>query len=336
MRGLFMWNLRNRLLFPIVGIALVGLFAGTSISYFMSRNLLQEAIYNNAEGSVADLADLIRELVQSTQSELTTLANTRQIASVLTDTPPQGDASVGAINDQLAAIQKSRDYYQSVTLANAEGIVVASSAPSGIGGKRGDRDYFKAAIDGRYDYLSKPVISRVGTAETPIVVKAVPAFADGKPVGVLFAAIDLRKFSARFLESKKLAEHGYAFITTAEGTIVAHKTPDFILSETAAKAPGVQRIIHEKADKGSFTEEFNGVAATYFYIREPLSSWFVSIRADVDDIQSGITAMSYVSIAIALGTLIAITLVVFLVVGRVAGAIGQGLVFAQAVAGGNL
>jgi methyl-accepting chemotaxis protein len=298
--------------------------------------MLQQAIYSNAEGVVADLADLIRELVQSTQSELTTLANTRQVAYVLADTTPQGDTSVGIVNGQLSAIQKSRDYYQSVTLANAQGIVVASSASSGIGGKRGDRDYFKAAVSGQQDYLSKPVVSRVGTAETPIVVKAVPVFDGEKPIGVLFAAIDLRKFSARFLASKKLADHGYAFITTADGTIVAHKMSDFILSETAAKAPGVQRIIRERAVKGSFTEEFNGVAATYFYIREPLSSWFVCIRADVDDIQSGITAMSYVSIAIALGTLVAITLAVFLVVGKVVNAIGQGLVFAQAVAGGNL
>jgi methyl-accepting chemotaxis protein len=332
-----MWNLRNRLLLPILGIALLGLCTGTSISYVISRNTLEAALHSGAEGSVADLADLVHEIFQSTQSELTTLANTPLIVSLLSNATDMGrDAGVKTANKELAVIHNSRNYYQSVTLLDANGTIVASSLPAGIGGKRGDRDYFKEAMAGRYDYLSKPVLSRTGNAANPIVVKAVPVIAGSKPVGVLFAAIDLKKFSAQFVEPKKLADHGYAAIATADGAVVAHKKPELILSEEAGKAPGVQRIIREKAAKGSFTAEFQGIAATYFYVREPLSSWYVIMRADVDDMQSGVITMGYVSLVIALGTHFAIALVVFLAVRKVTGAISQGLAFAQAVAGGDL
>jgi methyl-accepting chemotaxis protein len=301
----------------------------------MSRGTLEKAVVSNAEGMVADLADLVREILQSTRAELTLFSNTQLVHAVLAGTAQDREQAVKLINEQLTAVKTARGYFH-VTLADAQGVVVASSAASAVGGKRADREYFREAMKGRYDYLSVPIASRVGNSETPIVIKAVPVINEGRPIGVLFAAIDLRQFSARFVAPKKLADHGYAFIAAAGGEIVAHKNPEFILNDTASKAPGVQRIIREQSDKGSFSAEFNGRDASYFYIREPVSSWFVCVRADEDDIQSGTVAMGRVSLVIAVCTLAAIALAVFLVVRDAAGAIGQGLAFAQEVAGGSL
>ena len=182
-----MWNLRNRLLVPILFVTVFGLGIAGISSYYMAKNALEDATRLDAMGSVKGLTDVLTIMFRAATSDVEQLANTLQARDVLNNLGDSG--KIPPFLSILGAMSKSKPYYQLGIILDKQGAVVACTpGPAGdsvmaaraVGQSRADRDYYKEAIQGK-TAISKPILSR--TTYESIVIICTPVYQDENIIG---------------------------------------------------------------------------------------------------------------------------------------------------------
>ena len=180
-------SLRNRLLFSITSIMVIGMLVTSVISYIYSKQALQTAVGHNMLSTVETCRKQIDSWVEDLASDLKSWTHNPLITDSL-----QND-EVELASNFLKTVKNDYPYYENLGILNRQGIMVAGSNPALIGKLNlADRDYFRSAMAGQVA-ISKPVASR-DTSE-PIFVLAVPIANGDQIEGTLFAAVTLSSFS---------------------------------------------------------------------------------------------------------------------------------------------
>ena len=97
-----------------------------------------------------------------------------------------------------------------------------ASTSGSSGGKRADRDYFQAAMAGKF-FISAPSTSQQ-TGKTAIFIAIPVRDADGsRIIGVLMAAVQVEELSKRYVAPVTLLRQGYAMVVNAQGKFMGHK-----------------------------------------------------------------------------------------------------------------
>ena len=326
-----MWNLRNRLLVPILFAAVFGLGIASFSSYYIARSALGEAIKSDAVGSVKGLADVLTLIFQSAISDVEQISRTLQAREVLIN--PGDPEKIPPFLSILEALRKSKPYYQLGIILDKQGKVLASTMGGGVGSSRADRDYFKQSMQGK-TVISDPVFSR--TTQKSVVIICAPVFQDKEILGCVYFSLDLNMLSDMYVRDITLGKHGYALILTPLGEGVAHRDSTQIMSEQVSNSDAAERVKSLSSPAGSFTAPYNGQEIIYFYRQEPLTKWWCLLRAETEDIDGPVLFLGKVNAAIGIAAAAFIALAVFLVVRAVANALNQGVQFARAVAAGDL
>ncbi len=328
-----MWNLRNRLLVPILGVVILGLALSAIVSYSLAEKSLTKSLLNDAEGSAADLSDLLGVVINGAQSDAQLLAETSMVRDML-DQSKDHSRDSALLQEAITGLMEKKAYYQLVHVIDADGMVLSSSVATPPKESLKDRAYFSPAMSGRADHIGEPIKSL--TTGRTILPVAAPIMVDGKPAGVVLVTIDLVTLSDTYVAPIGLGERGYAFVVTPSGRVPAHHNADMIMSDEAHNAAGVQQFKNVTDDAGWFHAERNGVEALYVYKREPSTKWFCVVRSDIEDIYSGVRTLATAGLGIGLMAAVVTALTVFLVVRAVVRALNEGVAFASAVAGGDL
>ena len=326
-----MRHLRNRLLVPILLVTVLGLGVASFSSYYIAKNALNDASKADAQGSIKDLANIMTLIFQSAITDVEQVARTVRARDILND--PTNPANLPPFLSMLAALSKSKPYYQLGIILNKEGRVLATTASSGVGSSRADRAYFKEAMQGK-TVISEPIYSR--TTEKSVIIICTPVYQDKEILGSVFFSVDLNLLSDMYVKDITLGERGYALIFTAKGEAVAHRDPKLIMSDRMNKSDAAKQVMSLSSPSGSFVGSFDGREIRYFYQQDPLTKWWCLLRAEPEDIDGPVLFLGKVNMAIGIVAAIAITLVVFLVVRSVVNALKQSVQFASAIAEGDL
>ena len=326
-----MWNLRNRLLVPILIATVLGLGLSSVASHFMARNILHSTIKSDAMGSVRSLSEIITLIFLSAISDAEQVARTLQACDVLNN--PDDASKIPPFLSMMGALSKSKPYYQLGIILDKNGIVLATTASAGMGSSRADRSYFKEAMQGK-TVISDPILAR--TTNTSVIIICTPVLENNEIIGAVFFSVDLNLLSDMYIKDITLGEYGHALVLTRKGETVAHRDAKLIMSEEQRDAPVAKKIPTLTDVSGSFVSSHNGREVVYFYQQDPLTKWYCLLSAEQDDIDSPVLYLSKVSAAIGMAVAVLITLVVFVVVRTIVNALNQGVHFAEAVAKGNL
>ncbi|MDR2695022.1 MAG: methyl-accepting chemotaxis protein [Deltaproteobacteria bacterium] len=326
-----MWNLRNRLLVPILLVAVLGLGVASFSSYYLARNALSDAATSDAMGSVKGMTDVLTLVFQSAIAEMEQMARSPQTREVLHD--PANSARMALFMESLVSLSKSKPYYQLATITDKKGIILGSTAGSGVGETRGDRAYFKEMLQGK-TVISDPIFSR--TTQKSVIIICAPVHRDKEIIGSVFVTVDLGGLSDMYVKDRTLGQRGYALVFTSKGEAVAHRDSKLIMSEEMRNSEAARQVKGLSMPAGSFTAQYAGQEIRYFYRQDPLTKWWCLLRAEPEDIDGQVLFLGKVNVVISIAAAIAIALVVFLVVRAVVGALNQGVQFAGAVAEGDL
>ena len=321
-------NLRNKLLIPIVGVVFIGFLGISLFSYLSARNNIEKTIVNDAQGLARGLGDTIELILSSATMDVRTMSGREAVQSLLAG----GDQNfVAVIEQQMKDTIGIQPFYSSMTLLDAQGVIVASSSGT-RGGKRGDRDYFVLAKAGKFA-VSKPSTSKSSGAS--IIIFASPVYGEGRTfLGASTAVMNLKSFSARYVAPIRLGEQGYAMIVDSDGNIVAHKSQESIAASLPAEV--ARKIAALPGESGTFAIAADGVETHYFVQKEKKSGWAGVVVVTSDDLFQEVDAMALGSGVLALICLLLSALVVFLIVRGVTNDLSKGADFASAVASGNL
>lgn len=321
-------SLKNRLLLPIIATLVIGMAVLTSISYFYSKQAIHDEVAKEMVLTTTQGTRQIEAWVSDLKCDLETWARSSLFASVVDDENYQQQ-----VNSELGAIKKGYPYYENLGVLDSQGLVVAGSNPKIVGKlSLKERDYFKAAMAGK-TALSEPVLSR--DTGNPIFVVATPIRSDNKIVGALFAAVELSKFSEKFIDHIVIGKEGYAFITDAQGMLLAHPDKTRILKVNTRDFE-IGKKMENKDNEGKVVSySLGGAEKILVFAREGLTGWTLGVTASPDDIFSPVITIRNSNLTVAVILVLLIGLLVYGLVLPVVSSIKKGVAFAESVRQGD-
>ena len=305
----------------------VGMLVTAVISYSYSRQALQKTVGHSMVATVETCRKQVDSWIKDLENDLRSWTHNPVIIDSLKN------ENVQRSGDFLQKVKNNYAYFENLGVLNRRGLMVAGSNPALVGKLNlADRDYFRTAMAGRVG-ISKPVASR--DTGQPIFVLSVPIKEGDVVEGVLFAAVTLSSFAEIFIDPLKIGDQGYAFVTDADGILLAHpdkqrilkvNTRDFSIGKEMAKAENADKIVSYHLD---------GEEKILVFTVAPSTGWTVGVTASPDDIFSSVAQVRNINFASACILGLVIALILYFLVTPIVSTLKKGVDFAQAVKQGD-
>lgn len=328
--GTMRWNLKNRFLVPTLLAIVLGMGAASVLSFTQSKNAVNDALMNQSEQMADALVRQISAWIDDITNDIRQMAHRDEFKAVVASRGMDREA-VAKADQALADITKIYGF-GSMGLLGKDGTALAYSSPGSSGTLNlSDRGYFKEAITGKIA-VSDALKSRV--TGKPVMAVAIPYLYEGKQEGVFIAVVNLDSFSETFIDPVKLGETGYAFLMARSGVLAAHPDKSTILKTNLMDSDWGAEMARN--GNGVISYEWKGDKKIVTYRKEPKSGWIIGITAIESDIFSSIKQIRNSSILISAIVVFVVGCIVFIVVRGIAAALSKGVIFAEAVAEGDL
>jgi methyl-accepting chemotaxis protein len=324
-------NLRMRFLLPTLAVIVVGMLVATVLSYRASNEAIRSAMTSQVEQIAASVSGQIEAWVGDLQTDIGALKTGIEgpLGVALVD---RDDYGVQRTNKGLLDFSQKYDYYEFLAVADVDGQTVAASDPALIGQLNvGDREYFREAMSERVavsDILQSKVTGK------PICVLALPVTLAGRVQGVLYAAVDITRFSSRVIDPIQVGREGYAYLMAQNGLLAAHPDKSAILSTNLRDYDFGREMATMK--NGLLVYTFQGIEKLVAFRTDELTGWTVGVGASSADIFSAAVEIRNKNILVAAIILLAATLVIVLVVNPIIRSLQSGVAFAETIRSGDL
>jgi methyl-accepting chemotaxis protein len=230
----------------------------------------------------------------------------------------------------LVELMKFDPTIQGVNVLDATGEVVFGDDPKSKG-NFADREYFKKAIAGDAN-ISEPVISRV--TNKPVFMTAAPLKSGGKIIGVIYARVDLGRFSKDIVEPVKVGHSGYAFVVSKAGVVFSHPDPNQVLKMKLGETDWGKQILDK--DTGSVSYRDGGAERTAVFARDKTTGWTAVIAISDDDISKAASSVRNTSMLIGVAGIALVSFAIVLIISNMLKTLSQCVAFSESVAAGNL
>ncbi len=280
----------------------VGICISSLITWMSSKNALESVIV----GQVRQISEASANNISGWLSRnITDIDNWTTRDGVKKALSGGGAPAAKAVSAKMSAYIDEYKIFQGLRLADADGLVVASSSAGSIGKLNvAERGYFKASMTGRR-HVSDVLLSK--TSGNPILVVSAPVDISGKTGGVVYAVVDLAAFTSKFFSSIKVGRSGYAYIVNRRGVVLSHPDRSLIMKLDISKFDFGKEILEKK--EGVIRYEYDGVKKIVAFEADPLTGWIIAVTAPEDEVFSPARHMRNVIL------IIGVVIVFFLFVG---------------------
>ena len=327
-------RLQFKILLPIISLFVLLMGLSGYLAYRQTASSLRTSLVDNLEGEASALVRAISGLATTSMENVArTAENDAVLAFFSSDI--HSSASVQAVVPALKRLEASYPGFDRITLLDSAGKVAASSRPelSKIGDSFSDRNYFKAAIQGN-TFLASPFFSRV--VNKPVMTASAPVRIDGKIVGVAYATMDLDPFFNAYVAPVVVGQKGFAYIVNDHGLVVMAKNASWLFKADLSSVATYKDWVAQKRDGVAQYTGNDGTEVVAYHKAEPISGLMAVVRAEADDVFSGLYALRNNSIIIIVCSILAGSLLVFLIVRPIVRALDKGVIFASQIASGDL
>ena len=324
-------QIRYKFLLPALALIVAGMALLSTVSYFKARNALQSSINSELNQLVDGLAANLDTWVKRNRLDIEVWSENRIFQESLKSSY-LGKAARQNTNRYLADLQKRYGFYDVLVLTDIEGDSIAASHAEAIGVKTRDRDYYQPARNGE-TVISNVLKSRRSGNSSFVI--ATPVKDLGQVVGIFLGVIDLNAFTEKFINPVKVGQTGYAYVYTADGTVVAHPDASRIMNEKISSYDFGKRMLAEKEGHFDFVQD--GITQTVAFRTVPATGWAIAACVPNKEIFGAVDTLRNVSFGIAAGTALVLSwLMWFLVNSVVIKPINRVITFAEAIKQGDL
>ena len=267
----------------LVPLVIIGLF-----SVMKASNALTELSRNQATHIAEKLADmtevaLSEELKMAKELSLEkTTAETG--AKVAKSKPEDSAADIEKLNRHLSNIMKQiGSEYETIMVANTEGVIFADGSNGDYKGVNiADRDYFKAAKDGKVNIGT--VIKSKKTGKPVVPISAPLLGENGEFAGNISTVLKV-DFLVDKIAGTKIGKTGYAFMADASGRVIAHPQTQLILELDLKNVKGMEPIVTGMLAHKTGVESyvFEGIEKIAAYAPIDLTGWSVAVTQSTDE-----------------------------------------------------
>jgi methyl-accepting chemotaxis protein len=268
----------------LIPLLVVGIFAVTKTSTAIEALALNQSM-EIAKG-LANMAQLAVQEEMKIASQLSMRDSIIDAAVKHSQGSNSGAEIDKAISDLEILVKESGEQYEVIFLAGTDGKIFAD----GTGGKYtganvSDRDYFKAALAGKYNVGSVVKAKKTGL---PILTFGAPIYSKSKQlVGVVGTAPKIT-FLTDKIDTVKLGQTGYAWVINKDGIIISHPKKEFILSLNLHEQGGMKDITGKMmaGQTGNEIYTFQDVKKVAGYAPAPMANWYVAVTQNYDELMA--------------------------------------------------
>ena len=323
------YRLKERLLFPILGVAVLGIASLQVFSYIESSNILEKEIITAINRNAESTGRSVSQWIDMISSTLTNWSKTPEFSPALKGDPDALERSAAFLNEGL----KDISVLEGIRLADKSGNAVIGAPYIKPGTLNvADRDYFQGAVKGQ-TVFSDPLVSRT-TGNVIFVVSFPVKDEDEKIQGVFFAVVNVSALYDLILAPIKIGETGYAFVSNPDGIIIGHPVKEYIMELNISDTDyGKEMLTRKKGTyKYYFAEQNEWKAMAFDEVKQ--TGWIVAVSAPLSELMAPLGKIRDGAIIGALLTLLAVGLVVFIIVSRISSIFSKFVVIFRKAADG--
>ena len=255
----------------LIPILVIGIFAAVKASGALETVAKERAV----EGA-AKLANLVQEVLAV---ELK-VAGEIAVSGDAVNAAAYGNAE--AMSRRLAdAMQKIGKDYETIVIADANGVVVADGSNGAMKGINvTDRAYFQKAKDGK---ANVGAVVRSKKSGMPITTVCAPIMQDGRFVGA--AAIIIKMDSLADKVTAKFGQTGFGFMVDPTGLLIAHPDKANILTLNMTTLKGMEALTKDMLAKQTGVQNyvFKGTQKIAGFAPVELTGWSIGVTQNADE-----------------------------------------------------
>jgi len=320
-------GLRSKLLLPTIAAVVVSMALA---SYFSSRKASEELwaeLLNSSRILAGNLASGVGSFSGDVKAAVVLQAQNGKIKRALTEGTPE---SLKEAREALIALNKFDESLQGTNILSAKGDVIATDAGEAKG-NYADREYFKKAMAGEPN-VSEPLLSRA--TNKPVCIVAAPIKSGEQVVGVIYARLDLGKFSENVVAPVKVGQSGYAYMASKAGVVFSHPDKAQILKLKLSDLEWAKPLLTNENGVVQYTE--GGVDKSAIFARDPETGWVSIITVSTADIAKAAGHVRLYSAMFGGLGIVLVCLAIILILNYVLRDLNHCVQFSEAVAAGNL
>jgi signal transduction histidine kinase len=249
------------LLLALVPLAVIGAF---SIS--TTGDLIAHMVVRQLQNVATDKAALLERWVGERRADLQVIASTSLLAGM--------DAA--AIAPYLSAIQTHYGVYKDLTVVSAGGAVVYSSRGLPPPGPPPD---WPAAPGAAPLFLSS-ITYLPGETESAFHIAA-PIYGEGRLLGTVYGTVGTRTIVTIILQVA-LGRTGECYLVDGNGTFLAHKEPQRILTQNISRSESFKNIFGRRDPRKSY-RDYRGVAVLGVSHKIGGTDWYIVVEQDREE-----------------------------------------------------
>ncbi|WP_105618694.1 methyl-accepting chemotaxis protein [Vallitalea okinawensis] len=319
-----MRSLKQKIMIPVLLVAVLGISVLTSVSFFKAQEILIDDIKEITENKVLKLVVSTDSWLQKAISKIDVLSTTDAV---------QGQ-SFKDVKDYISKNSELFNDFESIIMSDKSGDFLSTT---GSGGNIKERAYFPKVMNGE-TVISDPVISKA--TGNPIIVIAGPITNNsGNVVGLIGGTVNLSLITD-VVNTEKLGTTGYAYMIDQNGLVMAHPNEDLIFQanfldhESKSLVDITTKMVNREIDSDDYTFEGKEKIASYAPI--PSTGWSIAMSAYYDELTEDIDQFRNLILFIASLTVLLISVAIYLLISKSIQPLKKMTNITKDVAAGNL
>lgn len=317
-------TIKLKILIPVLLITILSMVGKTAYDYSQFKKEISSNIDTIVSAKMSKMVDAVNSKLELWTEDISMLASTDVVRSM----------DWSRVSGYLSSNSELFSKYEMVLLSDRSGNAQTSS---GTTTNISDRDYFKKAIQGE-TVISEPLISK--TSGKLVIVVAVPVKdSAGNVAGVAGGTIEITDIAA-VINSEKLGDSGYAFMTNKDGTVIVHNNSELILKENYLNSgdEGLVNLTKKMiaGDKGTMTYKFEGKDKLAAYAPIEATGWSIAMTGTQQELYKAVNDMRTKAVWLTIILLIPLVGIIYFIVNAITKSIKKLTKVSDMLAVGNM
>lgn len=329
---MFMPSLRTKYLSAVLGLVIPAMAITAWLDYRKAESVILDKTIASGRANVGAVVRSLDTLITLTQRQLAIFAGSPEAQRLLRESSatPAASAARQRLEERFRHAAASLLDLTSLILVNEKGRVVASSSAEGAAINRGDRAYFREAMQGR-SVVEGPLTAR-SSGDTVYAI-AEPVRVDGKVHGALVASLGLEFLNKTLIDPTERINGASLFVLSPAGHVIMHPQRTLVHADW-----GNTQLFHElRADSAGLVSYREADGTPMLAVGARLSTgWYVVIAASRESIYRNVHELRDRSLAVTLAAIALVGGLLFALINTLCRDLKRGVRFAESVAAGNL
>jgi methyl-accepting chemotaxis protein len=329
-------SIRTKLVIIISVLVLTLILLASVFTYFQSKSILEESIYQAALDKVQNNAKQLDMVIDQSISSVRNLDHSWFDSRTTLDTELARQLYYNVGNkEHFATIVEEHPYLSSLFLIDLNGQMSTTFSAEDI--NVSETGIFQRALESEEIFISNPVKTPGADENSVLIIE--PYFVEENLTMIFGGSIPLSVFN-QMSTSMDINGEGSGFIINENNYVIAHESTEYQGNQSLLTAGGVEmEALFTKMKSGASEVEFYDLLGAERGVAfAPLESvnWSLAIQANNANVMAPIRTMRYMSLLIGIIAVIVGMVVAYYIAGYIARPILKLRDSAKIIAGGDL